>query len=187
MSVADALIDSWYSKRPTALSLSLLPLAWVFRGVVATRRQLYRAGVMRTDRLPVPVVVIGNITVGGSGKTPLAIALATALAQRGWRPGIVSRGYGGDARGPSRVDQDSSATLVGDEPLLLARTGLPVWVGRNRPQAARALLAAHPECNVLLADDGLQHYPLARDVEIAVLDAGARRRQRAGAAGGPAA
>ena len=170
MSVADALIDSWYSKRPTALSLSLLPLAWAFRGVVATRRQLYRAGVMRTDRLPVPVVVIGNITVGGSGKTPLAIALATALAQRGWRPGIVSRGYGGDADRPSRVDQDSSPTLVGDEPLLLARTGLPVWVGRNRPQAARALLAAHPECNVLLADDGLQHYALARDVEIAVLD-----------------
>src|SRR5664279_1798270 len=117
MSVADALVASWYSRRLTALSAPLVPVAMAFRAVVALRRGLYRAGISRSTRLPVPVVVIGNITVGGSGKTPLAIALASALAQRGWRPGIVSRGYGGKADQACAVRPDSSAAVVGDEPL----------------------------------------------------------------------
>jgi tetraacyldisaccharide 4'-kinase len=124
----------------------------------------------------VPGIVVGNITVGGSGKTPLVAALAAALAQRGWRPGVVSRGYGrredrSSARGARVVTADADPTEVGDEPLLFARAGWPVAVARSRVAAARALLAAHPECNVILADDGLQHYRLARDVEIAVVDA----------------
>jgi tetraacyldisaccharide 4'-kinase len=120
----------------------------------------------------VPVIVIGNITVGGSGKTPLAIALADALATHGWRPGIVSRGYGAQNLEPRAVGVDADADAVGDEPVLLARTGFPVWIGADRPRAARGLVAAHPECDVVIADDGLQHYALARDMEVVVVDAG---------------
>jgi tetraacyldisaccharide 4'-kinase len=168
---ADRLVASWYSPRPDALALLLSPLSLLFRGVVALRRASYRAGVLRAERLPVPVVVVGNITAGGSGKTPLTIGLAVELAARGWRPGIVSRGFGGNADSPRAARPDSSPNDVGDEPLLLARAGFPVWVGKNRCAAARGLLAAHPDCKVIIADDGLQHYALARDVEIAVVDA----------------
>ncbi len=123
-----------------------------------------------------PVVVVGNITVGGSGKTPLVAALAAALAARGWRPGIVSRGYGrrtdgGAGAAPLLVGPDADPAQAGDEPVLLSRAGHLVAVARDRVAAARALLAAHPDCNLILADDGLQHYRLGRDVEIAVLDA----------------
>ena len=118
-----------------------------------------------------PVIVVGNITVGGSGKTPLTIALASELARRGWRPGIVSRGYRATSSAPRAVGVDDDPDVVGDEPLLLARTGLPVWIGADRPAAARALLAAHPDRDLIIADDGLQHYALARDIEIAVIDA----------------
>ncbi len=128
-------------------------------------------GLFATHRVPRPVVVIGNLTVGGTGKTPLVIALARALAEEGLRPGIVSRGYGGRARRARRVQPADSAAEVGDEPLLIARaSGLPVAVGRRRFEAA--LLLAD-EVDVILCDDGLQHYALARDLEIAVLD-GAR-------------
>ena len=156
-----------------ALTLLLLPLAGAFYLMVQLRRWLYRLGLLRSQRLAVPVVVIGNITAGGSGKTPLCLWLAQQLAQRGWRPGIVSRGHGGGlAPGQVReVMPDGDAREVGDEPVLLRRrSGLPVFVGRDRVAAARALLAAHPGCNLLISDDGLQHYRLARDVEIAVLD-----------------
>ncbi len=133
------------------------------------RRALYRAGLLYRERLPVPVVVIGNITVGGTGKTPLVIHLALALRALGRRPGIVSRGYRGDATQVVEATAGSDPGVVGDEPLLLARrSGCPVFVGRNRVAAARALLAGHPECDVILADDGLQHYRLVRDVEIAM-------------------
>jgi tetraacyldisaccharide 4'-kinase len=114
---------------------------------------------------------VGNISVGGSGKTPLTIALASEFARRGWRPGIVSRGYRSRESAPRPVRIDDDADEVGDEPLLLARTGLPVWIGVDRPAVGRALLAAHPDCNLIIADDGLQHYALARDIEIAVVDA----------------
>lgn len=171
MTFADRLIRDWYTPRLTPLTAALAIVAPLFRAVTAARRQLYRSGVFRSDRLPVPVVVIGNITVGGSGKTPLVVALVEALVARGWHPGIVSRGYGADTHVPRAVCADAVAEVVGDEPLLLARTGQPVWIGADRPRAARALLAAHPDCDVIVTDDGLQHYALARDVELAVVDA----------------
>lgn len=155
--------------------LLLIPLCVLFRLAAGTRRALYRAGALRSERLPVPVIVVGNITAGGSGKTPLTLWLAEYLRERGWRPGIVSRGYRGRARGPMAVTAATDPEIAGDEPVLLARrSSSPVWVGRDRAAAARALLAAEPDCNVILSDDGLQHYGLARDLEIAVVD-GERR------------
>jgi tetraacyldisaccharide 4'-kinase len=118
-----------------------------------------------------PVVVVGNITVGGTGKTPLVLWLADYLAQQGLTPGIVSRGYGASSSHPTAVTAPSDPAQVGDEPVLLAqRSTCPVWVGRDRPRAARALLEAHPRCDVIVSDDGLQHYRLARDVELVVID-----------------
>jgi tetraacyldisaccharide 4'-kinase len=173
VTLADRLAVDWYSPRHSLLTASLWPVSLLFGAAVAFRRALYRGGVLRSVRLPVPVVVVGNITVGGSGKTPLVAALARALARRGFSPGIVSRGYGRDRDdgAPILVAPDDDPARVGDEPLLLARDGYPVVVARNRVDAGRALLARHPACDVILADDGLQHYRLARSVEIAVVDA----------------
>jgi len=127
-------------------------------------------GVLRSCSLPVPVVVVGNLTVGGSGKTPLVLWLVRCLREKGWRPGVVSRGYGGSGE-VQPVVPGSGAPTVGDEPLLLARRGgVPVFVGRDRVAAARALLAAHPDCDVIVSDDGLQHYRLPRAVELVVFD-----------------
>ncbi|MCK9387548.1 MAG: tetraacyldisaccharide 4'-kinase [Sulfuritalea sp.] len=149
----------------------LFPFSLAFILLVALRRALYRAGLLRRERLPVPVVVVGNITVGGTGKTPLVIHLALALRALGRHPGIVSRGYRGSAAQVEEVTPVSDPGAAGDEPLLLARrSGCPVFVGRDRTAAGRALLAAHPQCDVILADDGLQHYRLARDVEVAMFD-----------------
>ncbi len=159
----------WQKRGPAAWLL--LPLAALFAVVVAARRGAYRAGWLERVRLPVPVVVVGNIAAGGSGKTPVVLALAAALQARGRHPGIVSRGYGGSASGVREVRDGDSAALVGDEPLLLKRRArCPVFVGRDRVAAAQALLAAYPACDVIVSDDGLQHYRLARDVEIAVVD-----------------
>lgn len=150
----------------------LLPFSLLFGALATLRFIAYRRGIFRSTKLPVPVVVIGNLSVGGTGKTPLTIALAGQLRRHGHRPGIVSRGYGGNARAPQAVDARSNPDEVGDEPVLLARSaGCPVWVGADRVAAARALLNAHPHCDILLSDDGLQHYALARDFEIAVVDA----------------
>ena len=171
MRFRDRLVAAWYAPRATPLALLLLPLSWLFAAGVAVRRAMYGHGILSSQRVRAPVVVIGNVTVGGSGKTPFAIALADALAARGWHPGFVSRGYGGSAREPRCVGADDDPTVVGDEPLLLAASGHPVGIGRDRAAAARALLDAHPACDVVIADDGLQHYALARDVEIAVIDA----------------
>ena len=171
LEVSSKLQDAWQGRG--FLATALLPLAAVFALLVALRRALYRFGVLPQRHMTVPVVVIGNITVGGSGKTPLTLWLAQALQQRGWHPGIISRGHGGDLRSrqPLEVHANSEAGQIGDEPLLLKRrSGLPLFVGYDRAAAARALLAAHPECNLILSDDGLQHYGLARDVEIAVVD-----------------
>lgn len=163
----------WYSLNPVALLL--LPLSWLFRAVVALRRAAYHHGWLPSERLPVPVVVVGNITVGGSGKTPLVIWLAQFLRAQGYRPGIISRGYGGlAAQWPQAVDAQSDPRLVGDEPVLIAqRSGCPMAVGPDRAAAARLLLQQHG-CDIILSDDGLQHYRLVRDVEIAVID-GQRR------------
>jgi tetraacyldisaccharide 4'-kinase len=171
MDLADRLTRAWYAPRAGALARLLAPLAWLYAAVVAVRRALYRRGILVPQRVGVPVVVIGNVTVGGTGKTPLALALAEALAARGWHPGFVSRGYGRGGDEVRVVRPGDDANAVGDEPLLLAATGHPVAVGRDRAAAARALVAAHPPVDVVIADDGLQHYALARDVEIAVVDA----------------
>ncbi|WP_081686944.1 tetraacyldisaccharide 4'-kinase [Chitinilyticum litopenaei] len=170
MSLQSWVESRWYGRRGL-FALLLAPLAQLF-GVLAARRR--RGQLQCAVRLPVPVVVVGNISVGGTGKTPLTIHLAQALSAQGWRPGIVSRGYGGTAKVPVRVRADSDPGYVGDEPVLLARaSGVPVFVCHDRAAAGQALLAAHPAVNVILCDDGLQHYRLARDVEIAVID-GAR-------------
>jgi tetraacyldisaccharide 4'-kinase len=163
----------WY--RLSVLTRLLVPVAFLFGLVVAMRRLLYRAHVLSSERVDVSVIVVGNINIGGSGKTPVVLWLAKYLAEQGWRPGIVSRGYGGRiaslGEAPAEVSIVSDPALVGDEPLLLSRrAGCPVWVGADRVAACRALRTHHPECNVLVLDDGLQHYRLARDVEIAVVD-----------------
>ncbi|GAB2181987.1 tetraacyldisaccharide 4'-kinase [Denitratisoma sp. agr-D3] len=158
----------WRTRGPRVWPL--LPLVGLFAALAALRRAAYRLGWLPVQRLPVPVVVVGNITAGGAGKTPLTLYLAQALRAAGRRPGIVSRGYGGSGE-VRAVEADSDATVVGDEPLLLRRRAqCPVFVGRHRAEAGQALLAAHPECDVILCDDGLQHLALARDMEIAVLD-----------------
>lgn len=163
----------WY--RITPLHLLLLPISLLFRLIVATRRLLFRYGILSSAKLPVPVIIVGNITVGGTGKTPLTLWLAEQLLANGWHPGIISRGFGGSGSKPQEVLPGSDPAAVGDEPVLMAQRLLcPVWVGRNRPAAAHALLFAHPECDIILSDDGLQHYRLQRDVEIVVVD-GLRR------------
>lgn len=157
--------------RRGVLAIVLLPLSLIFMLLAALRRGLYRAGVLRVQRLPVPVIVVGNIAVGGSGKTPVVAWLVDALREAGFRPGIVSRGYGGSVESVAVVPSDGDAALFGDEPVLLARlTGCPLAIGRDRPAAGRALLEAHPEVDVLISDDGLQHYALMRDIEIVVVD-----------------
>lgn len=160
----------WYGS-PGLLWL-LWPLEALFRALVAVRCLAYRRGWRRVVRLPVPVIVVGNLSVGGTGKTPLTIWLARRLLAAGRRPGIVSRGYGGKAQVyPLEVSPDSDPGVTGDEPVLMARrTGVPVVVGPDRVAAAELLLRNHG-CDVILADDGLQHYRLGRDLEIAVIDA----------------
>ena len=164
--------------RHALMPLALIPLSLLFRAGVGTRRLLSRLSRGAVKRISVPVIVVGNITVGGSGKTPLVIALVEALRREGYVPGVVSRGYRAKAtrskRAVESVDAavDDAAERFGDESVLIRqRTGAPVFVGRRRTRAARALLAAHPEVDVLIADDGLQHYALARNFEIAVFDA----------------
>jgi tetraacyldisaccharide 4'-kinase len=159
----------WKPHHPVAALLS--PLSALFRGVVALRRWAYRLGWLPVERLPVPVIVVGNVTVGGAGKTPLVIRLVELARAWGYRPGVIARGYGGNAADwPQAVEADSDPRRMGDEPVLIARrTGCPVWAGPRRAQAGRALLSKG-DCNLLLCDDGMQHYALARDLEIAVMD-----------------
>ena len=164
------LTERWYGER--AASAFLEPLAWVYGRLVAARRRVYAARWLPSERAGKPVVVVGNLTVGGTGKTPLTLWLARELSAQGMRVGIVARGYGSrGGRAPRAVDAGSDWREVGDEPLLLARrSGCPTIVGRDRVAAARALAA---RVDVILADDGLQHLHLARDCEIVVID-GAR-------------
>lgn len=157
--------------RTGVLTVLLLPLAVLFSAVSGLRRLAYRRGWLKAISVGVPVIIVGNISAGGSGKTPLVIWLVNWLRAQGYRPGVVSRGYGGSARGCVEVQPDSLAAEVGDEPLLIrAKTGAPVVVGRDRVAAARALIAHH-QVDLIVADDGLQHYRLHRDIELAVIDA----------------
>lgn len=174
----------WY--RTTPLTLLLLPLSWIFCAAVALRRFAYSHGWLKTHRVPVPVIVVGNITVGGTGKTPLVIWLVEYLQRHGCRPGVISRGYGGKAQAwPHDVTPDSDPYEVGDEPVLIARrTRCPVVVGPKRVMAAQTLLA-HYDCDVILSDDGLQHYALERDIEIAVIDGERRHGNRQCLPAGP--
>ena len=154
-----------------AASTLLLPLAWIFEVLSGVRRWLYAHRWLRSSRLPVPVVVVGNLVAGGAGKTPTVIAVAGLLRSSGYFPGIVSRGYGRAEDGIRIVEPDADVSAVGDEPLLLRRrTGVPVAVGRDRVSAGRTLLRGHPGLDVLVSDDGLQHLALQRDVEIIVFD-----------------
>lgn len=157
----------WYGRRFPPLWT--LPPAFLFAGIVAARRALYRRGLFKVTRLSVPVVVVGNLSVGGTGKTPLVCWIVQRLLERGMRPGIVTRGFGGSERAPQVIGVDADPAAHGDEPVMMARrTGVPVAVGRDRPAAAQLLIDA--QCNVIVSDDGLQHYALARDCEIVVVD-----------------
>jgi tetraacyldisaccharide 4'-kinase len=171
VAIADDLQDCWYGNRPSPWWTR--PLAALYGGVTAVRRAMYRRGWLRSERLPVPAIVVGNIVAGGAGKTPLTIALVEALRARGFRPGVVSRGYGGSARAPMLLGAQPDPAVVGDEPALIKlRTGAPVAVGAKRAEAAQLLVSEGVDA--IIADDGLQHYALARDVEICVVD-GVRR------------
>lgn len=168
-SLETTLTRAWLRRGP--LACALWPLSLLFRAVSGVRKLLFRAGLLKSTRLPVPVIVVGNIFIGGTGKTPLTIWLAEALRAAGFNPGIISRGHGGSDSAARAVGPESKASEVGDEPLLIARrTGCPVVVGRDRGAAGRALLAAHPHIDVILTDDGLQHYALQRDIEIMLFD-----------------
>jgi tetraacyldisaccharide 4'-kinase len=163
-------LQSFWSRKGL-LNYLLLPLSWLFGAVVATRRWLYRRGWRPAGHPGVPVLVVGNLGAGGSGKTPFVIWLVTWLRGQGYRPGVVSRGYGRQDRGVRRVTAQSTAAEVGDEPLLIQQaTGAPVAVGASRLAAARLLLAGEPGVDVIVSDDGLQHYALARNLELVLAD-----------------
>jgi tetraacyldisaccharide 4'-kinase len=161
--------ELWYTQ---PAKVWLAPLEWIYRGAIAFRRLAYRLKIFTSVRVERPVIVVGNLTVGGTGKTPLVIYLVEQLQRRGFRVAVISRGFAGDARGVVPVTSRSDPRYVGDEPVLIAsRTRCSVFVSRARVAAARAAVA--DGCDVIISDDGLQHYALARDFEIAVID-GAR-------------
>ncbi len=168
--LADTLTRAWRSRGP--LAWLLLPPSLLYRALTALRRGLFAAGLLKQARLPVPVIVVGNIFVGGTGKTPLVIWLVEQLRARGYRPGVISRGYGASVDGVIEVNERSQPSEVGDEPLLIAlKARVPVLVGRRRVQVAQQLLQSHPETDVIVSDDGLQHYALGRTLEIQLSDA----------------
>jgi tetraacyldisaccharide 4'-kinase len=160
---------AWLTRGP--LACSLLPLAGIYALLSGALKLLYQVGVLKTSRLEVPVVVVGNLVVGGAGKTPTVLALVDLLRRHGYTPGILSRGYGRQGVAAIDVRADTSAALSGDEPKLLhLRSAAPVLVGRDRVAAGQELLRRHPEVDVIVSDDGLQHHALARDVQVVVFD-----------------
>jgi tetraacyldisaccharide 4'-kinase len=168
---APALVASWRRPHPDGLARLLQPLSWLYRALTAGQRALFASGLRSSQRAPRPLIVVGNLLFGGAGKTPTVIALVELLRQRGYTPGVVSRGYGRADRTTRVVDAASSAEQVGDEPLLIhLRAHVPVAVAAQRIDAARALCRAHPQLDVLVADDGLQHLALARDAQVIVFD-----------------
>ena len=171
MSIETTVTRAW--QRQAAWLWLLLPISWLYGLITVLRHQAYKFGLLASYRAPVPVMVIGNISVGGSGKTPLIIALVDYLQAQGIKVGVISRGYGGDSsQMPALVDAASLPSMVGDEPCLIVNmTGVPMAVCPNRKQAITTLLAAHPDLQLIIADDGLQHYALQRDIEWIVVDA----------------
>lgn len=166
---ATRLQAAWLRRGP--LAIALWPVSLLFGAVAALRRALFRTGLKSTGCLSVPVVVVGNLIVGGAGKTPTTLALVELLRRHGRTPGIVSRGFGREGDAVVMVEPGDAATAAGDEPLLLRlRSRAPVAVGRDRVAAGVALLARHPEVDVVLSDDGLQHLPLGRNVQVIVFD-----------------
>ena len=165
--------DSWYKEM--YISSAFMPISMLYDDAVRFRAFLYRIGLKKKTRVSIPVVIVGNITVGGTGKTPLVVYLARLLTAQGYKPAIISRGYGGESEHwPQRVDAKSDAQQVGDEAVLMARrTDCPLAVGPERAKTAQ-LLIDETDCDIILSDDGLQHYALERDIEIAVID-GERR------------
>lgn len=170
-SVQRRVVAAWGERG--AIAWMLWPLSLIFRAATALRRALFALGLLRTVRVGVPVVVVGNLVAGGAGKTPAVLAVVDLLRRNGYEPGIVSRGHGGSAIGAQGVDvrPDTPASVCGDEPLLLRRRGgAPVVVGADRPAAARTLRRLHPEVDIVVADDGLQHLRLHRDAQLIVFD-----------------
>jgi tetraacyldisaccharide 4'-kinase len=160
---------AWLTRGP--LACALLPIAWLFGAASRTRQALYRVGLLKTVRLPVPIVVVGNLIAGGAGKTPTVMAVVELLRSRGFTPGVISRGYGRQGDGVVDVGDDADARVAGDEPLLMRlRLRSPVVVGRDRVAAARELLRLHPSTDIIVSDDGLQHLRLARDAQVLVFD-----------------
>ena len=164
--LATALQKAWWQLPPNALARALRPASALYAALAYLDKAL-----TRPRSLDVPVLVVGNLVVGGAGKTPTVIALVRLLRAYGWAPGVISRGYGRRSRGVVSVTSDSSATECGDEPLLIRlRTGAPVMVGRDRVAAGRALRIRHPTVDIVISDDGLQHHRLARDAQVVVFD-----------------
>lgn len=173
MSQAQMRQAAWLERaqRRGPLPRLLWPVSLLYRGLMALRRWLYARGLVKVHPMDVPVVVVGNVVVGGAGKTPCTIALVNHLKAQGWHPGVVSRGHGRRATAVTHVRAETPASEAGDEPLLIhLRTGVPVCVAARRVDAARALRAAHPQVDVLVCDDGLQHLALARQLAIVVFD-----------------
>lgn len=167
---AERILTNAWRKRGL-LACTLWPVSLLFRALVTARRASFRIGLLETKRLPVPVIVVGNVYVGGTGKTPLTIWLVQELRRAGYTPGVISRGYGASTDAPLEVKPESPPDKVGDEPALIAlRAQCPVMVGRDRVAVAQALLSAHPETDIIISDDGLQHYRLGRDVEVVLCD-----------------
>lgn len=172
------LIERHWQKPYPVLSFLLKPLSKLFAKIAAKRRADFLSGKRQSEKLPVPVVVVGNIHTGGTGKTPIVAALVSGLQDKGVKVGIISRGYGRKSKAVHVLNAASRAEDAGDEPLLLFRkTGAPTAVGGSRAEAGRALLSAHPDIGLIVADDGLQHYALQRDVEIAVFPSADTARQ----------
>ncbi|MBX3655544.1 MAG: tetraacyldisaccharide 4'-kinase [Ramlibacter sp.] len=169
--VQQTLLRAWTGRG--LLAWLLWPVSLLYRTMVWLRRQAYRHGLLAIHRPAVPVIVVGNVVAGGSGKTPVTMALVQHLAARGWRPGVVSRGYGRQTQDCREVVAGATPADVGDEALLIAHaTGVPVYVAARRVQAVQTLLAAHPATDVVVSDDGLQHLALDRDIELCVFDDG---------------
>ncbi len=171
MSIETIITNAW--QRKAAWLWLLLPISWLYGLITLLRRHAYKVGLLSSYRAPIPVMVIGNISVGGSGKTPLIIALVNHLQKRGIKVGVISRGYGGDtSQMPALVNATSLPNVVGDEPCLIVHmTGVAMAVCPNRQQAITTLLDAEPDLQLIIADDGLQHYALKRDIEWIVVDA----------------